>query len=141
MIEGIIIIIGLCITFIPILVYFNYLMNHVSKKTRFDYHLELVTDKKGKLGIIIAYVERILFGITISLFGIEMSEFFTNEIIFQIWRKVCSEQKNLRDLPPLDLPYKKYWKEFFSWDKKMKIHKTLIKVIWSELENCNYFLE
>ena len=85
MVEGIVVIIGLCITFIPVLFYFNYLMNHVNKKTRFDYHLELVNDKKGKLGIVVAYVERILVGITISLFGIEMSEFFTNEIIFQIF--------------------------------------------------------
>lgn len=83
MVEGIVIIAGLCITFIPVIMYFNYLMAHVSKKTRFGYHLELVTDKKGRLGIIIAYLERILFGSTISLFGIMLSEFFTNEYIFQ----------------------------------------------------------
>lgn len=83
MVEGIVIIAGLCITFIPVIMYFNYLMAHVSKKTRFDYHLELIIDKKGKLGIMIAYLERILFGSIVSLFGIMLSEFFTNEYIFQ----------------------------------------------------------
>lgn len=84
MVEGLIIIIGLCITFVPVIVFFNYLLNHVSKKTRFDYHLELVTDKKGKVGIFFAYAERILFGSTISLLGILMSEFFVNDLIFQM---------------------------------------------------------
>ena len=85
MIEGIVIITGLCITFAPVLIYFSYLMNHVSKKTRFDYHIELVNDKKGKIGVGIAYLERILFGSTICLLGILMSEFFVNEYIFQLF--------------------------------------------------------
>lgn len=85
MIEGIIILLGLCITFIPVIIYFNYLMAHVSKKTRFDYHLELVTDKKGRVGVFIAYLERILFGSTVSLFGILLSEFFTNDLIFELF--------------------------------------------------------
>lgn len=85
MIEGIIILLGLCITFIPVIIYFNYLMAHVSKKTRFDYHLELVIDKKGRVGVFIAYLERILFGSTVSLFGILLSEFFTNDLIFELF--------------------------------------------------------
>lgn len=85
MIEGIVIIVGLCITFLPVIIYFNYLLNHVSKKTRFDYHLELVTDRKGAFGKIIAYLERILFGIYVSSLGILMSEFFRNEFIFQVF--------------------------------------------------------
>lgn len=84
MIEGIITILGLCLTFLPVLLYFNYLLTHVSKKTRFDYHLELVRDKKGHLGVGIAYLERIMFGIVICFFGILMSEFFTNDIIFRV---------------------------------------------------------
>lgn len=84
-IEGIITILGLCITFLPVVFYVHYLLNHVSKKTRFDYHLELVTDKKGKIGILLAYVERILFGITLCSFGILMSEFFRNAIVFKIF--------------------------------------------------------
>ncbi len=84
MIEGIVIIVGLCITFFPAIMYFNYLLTHVSKKTRFDYHIELVDDKKGKFGIIVAYLERILFGLLVSLIGIWMSDFFTNELFFQL---------------------------------------------------------
>lgn len=85
MVEGLIIVIGLCVTFLPVLFYVNYLLTHVSKKTRFDYHIEIVRDKAGNLGIGIAYIERILFGSCISLFGITMSEFFTNEFIFNFF--------------------------------------------------------
>jgi hypothetical protein len=84
-IEGIITILGLCITFLPIIIYFNYLMTHVSKKTSFDYHLELVKDKKGNFGVIVAYLERILFGVSVCSLGIVFSEFFTNEDMFQIF--------------------------------------------------------
>lgn len=85
MVEGLIIIIGLCITFLPVLFYVNYLLTHVSKKTRFDYHLEIVNDKVGKMGVILAYSERILFGCCICLLGISMSEFFTNNVIFHLF--------------------------------------------------------
>lgn len=85
MIEGIIIIVGLCITFFPVIMYFNYLLTHVNRKTKFDYHLELVKDKKGVFGIIIAYLERIFFGICITSCGILMSEFFYNELFLQIF--------------------------------------------------------
>lgn len=82
-VEGIITVLGLCLTFLPIILYFKYLLTHVSKKTSFDYHLELVRDKKGKIGVVIAYLERIIFGAVICLLGILMSEFFTNEVIFK----------------------------------------------------------
>lgn len=85
MIEGIIVILGLFITFLPAFIYFSYLMNHVNNKTRFDYHLELVADKKGKNGVCIAYAERILFGSLICSFGILLSEFFSNEIVFEVF--------------------------------------------------------
>ena len=85
MVEGIITIVGLCITFLPALVYFNYLLTLVSKKTRFDYHLELVNDKKGRFGVIIAYLERISLGSCTCALGILMSEFFNNETIFLIF--------------------------------------------------------
>lgn len=85
MIEGIVTIVGLCITFLPVIIYVNYLLVHVSKKTRFDYHLELVRDKRGTFGVVIAYFERILFGILVCNFGILLSEFFANETIFQLF--------------------------------------------------------
>ena len=65
MVEGIVTLVGLCLTFLPALIYFNYLLNHVNKKTRFDYHLELIKDKKGTFGVVIAYMERILFGMLV----------------------------------------------------------------------------
>ena len=85
MIEGIVILLGLCVTFFPVIMYVNYILTHVSKKTRFDYHLELVNDKKGRVGIYIAYLERILFGVTVCSLGVMMSEFFRNEFVFQIF--------------------------------------------------------
>ena len=84
MLEGIITILGLCLTFLPVFIYFNYLLTHVSKKTQFDYHLDIVRDKKGKKGVVIAYLERILYGISIISFGILFSEYFTSESMFML---------------------------------------------------------
>ncbi len=85
MIEGIITIIGLCITFSPPIMYLNYLLTHVSKKTRFDYHIDLVNEKKGRLGVYLAYIERILFGTLVCSLGILLSEYFRNEAILKIF--------------------------------------------------------
>ncbi|MBE6145015.1 MAG: hypothetical protein E7171_00165 [Firmicutes bacterium] len=82
MLEGFITILGLCLTFLPVFMYFNYLLTHVSKKTSFDYHLEIVKDKKGDKGVVIAYLERILYGAAIVSFGILLSEYFANEVMF-----------------------------------------------------------
>lgn len=82
MLEGIITILGLCLTFLPVFIYFNYLLTHVSKKTNFDYHIDIVRDKKGNKGVIIAYLERILYGAAIVSFGILLSEYFSNEAMF-----------------------------------------------------------
>ena len=82
MLEGFIIILGLCLTFAPVFMYFNYLLTHVSKKTNFDYHLDIVRDKKGRFGVGIAYLERILYGSAIVSFGILFSEYFANEAMF-----------------------------------------------------------
>ena len=84
MLEGFIIILGLCITFFPVFIYFNYLLTHVSKKTEFDYHLDLVRDKKGDFGVAVAYVERILYGVAIVSFGILLSEYFKSEEMFAV---------------------------------------------------------
>ncbi len=84
MFEGFIIILGLCLTFFPVVIYFNYLLTHVSKKTPFDYHLDVVRDKKGRFGIAIAYLERILYGTAIVSFGILLSEYFRSEAMFAV---------------------------------------------------------
>lgn len=85
MIEGLVSIIGICLIFVPVLIYFKYLMIHVKTKTKFDYHLELVNDKKGKFGVVVAYTTKILFGLLLCLLGILMSEYFTNESIFIVF--------------------------------------------------------
>ncbi len=85
MIEGIVVILGMCLTFVPVVLFVNYLFTHVSKKTKFDYHLELVKDKKGKVGIFVAYLERVLFGIVISSLGIWMSEYFESDLVLQFF--------------------------------------------------------
>ena len=82
MLEGIVTIFGLCLTFLPVFIYCNYLLTHVSKKTNFDYHLDIVRDKKGSKGVAIAYLERILYCASIVSFGILLSEYFANEAMF-----------------------------------------------------------
>ena len=81
MIEALITIIGICITFIPVIFFVHYLFTHVKKKTRFDYHLELVKDKKGTFGVVIAYLERIFLSAIAIVLGIHMSEFFQIEFL------------------------------------------------------------
>lgn len=75
-IEAIITIFGICITFIPVIFFVHYLFTHIKKKTRFDYHIELVKDKKGTMGVLFAYAERILLSLLFIIGGIHMSEFF-----------------------------------------------------------------
>ncbi len=84
MIEIVVVLLGLILTFLPVLIYCHYLLTHVSKKTRFDYHIELVNDKKGTIGVVFAYAERILFGSLLSSLGIVLSEFFKNELFFKV---------------------------------------------------------
>ena len=81
MVEALITIIGIIITFIPVIFFVNYLFKRVKRKTRFDYHLELVRDKKGKIGVFCAYCERILLSALIMVLGIHMSEFFQIEAL------------------------------------------------------------
>lgn len=85
LIETIVTLAGLCISFAPALMYFKYLLNHVNSKTRFDYHIQLVKDKKGRFGVIVAYLERILFGTWITSMGVSMSEFFENEMPIRVF--------------------------------------------------------
>jgi ABC-type Mn2+/Zn2+ transport system permease subunit len=82
--EGIVVILGLCVTFIPAIIFANYIFTKVSKKTKFDTHLEIVKDKKGTLGVVIAYAERLLFGLTISSLGVVLSEYYKNETAIEV---------------------------------------------------------
>lgn len=79
MIEGIIAISGIIITFFPIFLIISYLLKHSKGTTLFDQHIKLVQDKKGIFGVIIAYLERFLFGCMFISLGVWMSDFFTQE--------------------------------------------------------------
>lgn len=85
MIEGIIVIAGMCLTFLPIVIFVNYLLKHVKSKQAFDYHLDNVKDKKGNVGVIIAYGERFLFTFTLMSLGLYMSSFFVDFVFLEIF--------------------------------------------------------
>lgn len=76
---GIIVVLGLCLIFFPIIILISYIITHTRKKTSFDKHLEIVKSKKGLFGVIIAYLSKILLGLSISLLGFYMSEELDNE--------------------------------------------------------------
>lgn len=82
--EGFVVIIGLCVTFFPVVLFAKYMFDKVSKETKFDKHLEIVKDKKGTLGVVIAYAERILFGTVICSTGVVLSEYFKNKVAIEI---------------------------------------------------------
>ena len=83
--EALIVIFGLCIIFLPIGIFVSFLFKRVKNKTRFDYHLELVKDRKGTFGVVIAYLERILFGATIMTFGFDLSNYFQVPIFLKLF--------------------------------------------------------
>jgi di/tricarboxylate transporter len=82
--EGLITIIGLCLVFLPFIQFCNYLLNHIVKKTRFDKHLENLKDNSKKM-IYLAYLERIVYGVLVSVFGFWMSELFLDNVSFTIF--------------------------------------------------------
>jgi hypothetical protein len=82
MLEAIIVILGMCLIFVPVILYVRYLLTHVRQNTKFDDHLVVVRDKKGNFGVFIAYLERLLYGIVFISIGILFSEYFESEIAF-----------------------------------------------------------
>ena len=82
--EGFVVILGLCITFFPVVLFSKYIFEKVSKETNFDAHLSIVRDKKGVFGVFIAYLERVLFGTVICSTGIVLSEYFKNKVAIEI---------------------------------------------------------
>lgn len=85
MIEGLIRILGMCLTLLPIVVYFNYLLGSVREKKPFDYHLDNVRDKKGNFGVFIAYLDKILFGVGVISLGVFVASYFVNVLCFEIF--------------------------------------------------------
>lgn len=83
--EGIVIVLGMVITIVPVIYYFSYLLRHINNKTRFDYHLDIVKDKKGFKGVFIAYLSQILLAVSISSLGLLMSNNFDGDILLKIF--------------------------------------------------------
>lgn len=82
MIEGIIVISGLFFTFFPIFIFVRYILRHSKGNTSFDKRIAFVKDKKGSLGVSIAYLERLFFGSMFFFLGLWMCDLFREEIFF-----------------------------------------------------------
>ena len=85
MIEGIIVLFGMCLTFMPVIMFVHYLWTHAREKKPFDYHLDNVRDKKGNFGVFIAYLDKMLFGVSIVSLGVFVSSYFTNSLFLEIF--------------------------------------------------------
>lgn len=83
--EGFVIVLGMVITIIPVVYYFSYLLRHINAKTKFDYHIDNVKDKKGFKGVVIAYLGQILLAFSVSSLGLLMSDNFDNDILLKIF--------------------------------------------------------
>lgn len=85
MLEATVVIFGMCLTFVPVVLFVNYLLRHVKYKQEFDYHIDKVRDKKGLFGVVIAYIERLLLGVVLISLGIYLSSFCLNYIFVEIF--------------------------------------------------------
>ncbi len=82
--ELIIRILGMCITFIPIIYFANYVISKASEEQKFDLHINRIKDKKGTIGVLIVYINRISLFILITSLGVLISSYFTNNIALDI---------------------------------------------------------
>jgi uncharacterized membrane protein YqaE (UPF0057 family) len=82
--EGFVVILGMCVAFVPAIIFSHYVISKASRTTKFDTHLEIVKDKKGRIGVLVAYAERILFGVVVTSMGVVLSEYFKNDRAIEI---------------------------------------------------------
>lgn len=82
--EVLVVVLGMIITIVPVIYYFSYLLRHINGKTKFDYHIDIVKDKKGFKGVVIAYLEQILLAFLVTSFGLLMSNNFDSDILLKI---------------------------------------------------------
>lgn len=80
MIEGIIVISGLFFTFFPAFIFVRYILRHSKGDTSFDNHVAFVKDKRGHIGVSIAYLERLFFGSMFLFLGLWMCDLFIEEL-------------------------------------------------------------
>ena len=82
--ELIIRLLGMCITFIPVIYFANYIINKASNEQRFDLHINNVKDKHCNIGVLIAYINRLSLFIFITSLGVLISSYFDNGIALDI---------------------------------------------------------
>lgn len=83
--EMLIVLSGMCLVFLPALCYVGYLLSSVKGQKKFDYHVEKVKDKHGQVGVMIAYIDKILLGLWIICLGLYLSSYFVNDIAFDVF--------------------------------------------------------
>lgn len=83
--EGIIILLGMCITFVPVIFFVRYLMIRISKVTEFDEHVNLVKDKKGSIGVAMAYINKIMLACTVTNLGVFMCTYKESFVALEIF--------------------------------------------------------
>jgi len=75
-----IVVLGLCLLFTPPIILVGYIITKGRKKYKFDKYITYLKKNNDKKGIILAYLYRIIIGITIMLLGFYMSEELNNDI-------------------------------------------------------------
>ncbi len=82
--ELIVRVFGICIAFVPFVYLASYIIKRAKEEQKFDLHLNRVRDKKGTIGVIIAYTNRISLFILITFLGVYISSYFINSIALDV---------------------------------------------------------
>ncbi len=75
---------GMCIAFLPSIIFASYIINKAKSKQKFDAHLDNVRDKYGVKGVMIAYISRVSLFILITSLGVLISSYFGNKIALDV---------------------------------------------------------
>lgn len=76
---GLIVVLGLCLIYVPIVILIGYIITKGRKKYEFDKYISYLKKHNDKKGIIIAYLNKIIVGLNIMILGFYMSEELENE--------------------------------------------------------------
>ena len=82
--EMIIKLFGMVLTFIPSVYLATYVIKKATEEQKFDLHLNRVKDKKGIIGVLIAYLNRISIWILITSIGVYLSTYFLENIYLEV---------------------------------------------------------
>ena len=82
--EMIIKLFGMVLTFIPSVYLATYVIKKATEEQKFDLHLNRVKDKKGIIGVLIAYLNRISIWILITNIGVYLSTYFLENIYLEV---------------------------------------------------------